>query len=60
MKYVYQELRKGDNGRLNAIWHIFNCEFQRIILRRSYCKQAMISLEKLKEVIQKQDKLKTK
>jgi len=57
MKYLYQELRKEDNGRLNAIWRIFNCEFKRIILRQSYCKQAIISLEKLKQNIEKQDKL---
>jgi hypothetical protein len=47
MKYMYQDLRKIGYGRLKAIRYIFNREFQRIILRRSYCKQITILIEKL-------------
>jgi hypothetical protein len=54
MKCAYQRLRKAGYGRLKSIWYIFNSEFQRIILRRSYRKQVMILIEKFKEVIEKQ------
>lgn len=53
VKIIYQHERKRCESRLNSMltsmWFIFNGEFQRIVLKRSYSERLSKALKREKE-----------